>query len=264
MAAGSDDPTSPSGHPAPRTVNASDSSSAKVSLTELDQRTRGAFTAPTSGERAARLREWLATDPPADDVAEVYRELATRDKGAAKLVKERLDELRRARAQDALAAEWAARAEALLAAPRLNLADAMAWQRDAAKAGAPLSREPLAGLRQRLAERMKAIEDLQTRVQVEREAAGLLVQRIDLLSTKPRAEAQAARDGLAQDVNDWRERQQGLTSAAGWADLDPRYPNQLDAARQQLEAVWQAFEAALAQAAAAAEDPHAPLPGVPV
>ena len=264
MTAGSDDPTSPSGQPAPRTVNASDSPSAKVSLTELDQRTRGAFTAPTSGERAARLREWLATDPPADDVAEVYRELATRDKGAAKLVKERLDELRRARAQDALAAEWAARAEALLAAPRLNLADAMAWQRDAAKAGAPLSREPLSGLRQRLTERMKAIEDLQTRVQVEREAAGLLVQRIDLASTKPRAEAQAARDGLAQDVNDWRERQQGLTSAAGWADLDPRYPNQLDAARQQLEAVWQAFEAALAQAAAAAEDPQAPLPGVPV
>ncbi|MDM7457473.1 MAG: DUF349 domain-containing protein [Tepidimonas sp.] len=245
-------------------MNASAPLSAKTSLTELDQRTRGAFTAPTSGERAARLREWLATDPPADDVAEVYRELATRDKGAAKLVKERLEELRRARAQESLAAEWAARAEALLDAPRLNLADAMAWQRDAAKAGAPLSREPLAGLRQRLAERMKAIEDLQTRVQVEREAAGLLVQRIDLLSTKPLAEAQAARDGLAQDVNDWHERQQGLATAAGWADLDPRYPNQLEAARQQLDAVWQAFEAALAQAAAAADDPQAPLPGVPV
>jgi ATP-dependent RNA helicase SUPV3L1/SUV3 len=37
------------------------------------------------------------------------------------------------------------KAEALLGAARLNLADAMAWQRDAAKAGAPLSREPLAG-----------------------------------------------------------------------------------------------------------------------
>ncbi|MGQ9724449.1 MAG: DUF349 domain-containing protein, partial [Tepidimonas sp.] len=233
-------------------------------MTELDQRTGGAFTAPTSGERAARLRDWLATEPSADDLAEVYRELSTRDKGAAKLVKERLNEHRRARAQDAMAAEWAARANALLSAARLNLADAMAWQRDAAKAGAPLSREPLASLRQRLSERMKAIEDLQTRIQVEREAASLLVQRIDLLSTKPRAEAMAARDGLAQDVADWRARQAGLAATPGWTDLDPRYPNQLEAAHQQLEAVWQAFEAALAQAVAAAEDPQAPLPGVPV
>jgi ATP-dependent RNA helicase SUPV3L1/SUV3 len=45
-------------------------------------------------------------------LSEVYRELAGRDKGAAKLVRARLDERRRARAQDAIAAEWAARAEA--------------------------------------------------------------------------------------------------------------------------------------------------------
>ncbi|WP_424859537.1 DUF349 domain-containing protein [Tepidimonas sp. HKU77] len=246
------------------TVNASESSSAKATLSELDQRTGGAFTAPTSGERAARLRDWLATDPSIEALSEVYRELAGRDKGAAKLVRERLDERRRARAQDAIAAEWAARAEALLAAPRLNLADAMAWQRDAAKAGAPLSREPLAGLRQRLSERMKAIEDLQTRIQVEREAAGLLVQRIDLLSTKPVADAQAARDALAQDVQDWQQRAAALVESPGWADLDPRYPAQLDGARQQLEAVWQAFDAALAQAVAALADGQAPLPGVPV
>jgi ATP-dependent RNA helicase SUPV3L1/SUV3 len=245
-------------------VNASESSSAKATLSELDQRTGGAFTAPTSGERAARLRDWLATDPSIEALSEVYRELAGRDKGAAKLVRERLDELRRARAQDAIAAEWAARAEALLAAPRLNLADAMAWQRDAAKAGAPLSREPLAGLRQRLSERMKAVEDLQTRIQVEREAAGLLVQRIDLLSTKPVADAQAARDALAQDVQDWQQRAAALVESPGWADLDPRYPAQLDGARQQLEAVWQAFDAALAQAVAALADAQAPLPGVPV
>ncbi|WP_231572190.1 DUF349 domain-containing protein [Tepidimonas taiwanensis] len=245
-------------------VNAPESTHAKASLTELDQRTGGAFSAPTSSERAARLRAWLDTDPSADALAEVYRELAPRDKGAARLVRERLDEQRRARAQEALATEWAAKAEALLAAPRLHLADAMAWQRDAAKAGAPLSREPLAGLRQRLAERMKAIEDLQTRVQVEREAAGLLVQRIDLLSTQPIADARAARDALAQDVAEWLQRQAALASQPGWHDLEPRYPGQIDAARQQLDAVWQAFEAALAQAVAALQDPQAPLPGVPV
>jgi hypothetical protein len=45
--------------------------------------------------------------------------------------------------QAVIAAEWQAKAEALLAAAQLNIADALAWQRDAAKAGAALSREPL-------------------------------------------------------------------------------------------------------------------------
>src|SRR5205085_1000030 len=83
-------------------------------------------------------------------------------------------------------------ARGLLAQPRLNIADAMAWQRDAAKAGAPLSREPLAGVKQQLAERIKGIEDLQTRVQVQREAAVLLAQRIEVLSTKSWKDAEAA------------------------------------------------------------------------
>ena len=48
------------------------------------------------------------------------------------------------------------------------------WQRDAAKAGAPLSREPLAALKLAVAERVRGIEDLQHRVQVQREAAVLL------------------------------------------------------------------------------------------
>ena len=68
----------------------------------------------------------------------------------------------------------------------------MAWQRDAAKAGAPLSREPLATLKAQLADRVKGIEDLQHRVQVQREAAVLLAQRIEVLSTKSWRDAQAA------------------------------------------------------------------------
>ncbi|NBW87799.1 MAG: hypothetical protein EBR23_13495, partial [Planctomycetia bacterium] len=55
---------------------------------------------------------------------------------------------------------------ALRDAPRINIADAMAWQRDAAKAGAPLSREPLAGLKTALADRVKAIEDLNLELSV--------------------------------------------------------------------------------------------------
>jgi len=150
----------------------------------LDALTGGAFSAATSGERAARIRDWLATDPPTAQLQEVFKELSARDKGAAKAIRERLDELRRAVAQEAIAADWAAKAQALLAAARLNIADALAWQRDAAKAGAPLSREPLQTLKGELAERVKAVEDLQHRVQVQREAAVLMAQRIEVLSTK--------------------------------------------------------------------------------
>jgi len=246
-------------------VNPSDKTQNKpADLSQLDALTGGAFTAPTSGDRAARVRDWLASEPSAELMAEVYRELSLRDKGAAKGLKEKLDEIKRAKAQDAIAQEWAARAESLLAQPRLNLADAMAWQRDAAKASAPLSREPLAGLKSALAERMKAVEDLQHRLQVEREAAVLLAQRIEMFSTKPWAEAQAALDGLRADVAAWQLQAEGLVADPAWAALDPKFPGQLDTSRNQLKLVWEAFEAALAQAIAAAASPEAPLPAVPV
>ncbi len=230
----------------------------------LDALTGGAFSAPTSGERAARIRAWMAGDPPAEQLAEVFRELSNRDKGAAKPLREKLDELRRARGQDALAADWAAKAQALLDGSRLNLADALAWQRDAAKAGAPLSREPLAGLKLLLSERVKTIEDLQHRAQVQREAAVLIAQRTEVLSTKPWLEAQSIWAGLRTDVGHWQTQAHALTCDPVWPSVDPRFPVQIEAARQQLLAVWGAFEAALAMAVAAADDVDAPLPAVPV
>lgn len=245
-------------------VNTTVLSVPQPTVAELDALTGGAFSAPTSGERAARLRAWLEGQPPIETVRAVYRELATRDKGAAKIVKERLEEHKRQRAQDEAAAQWAARAEALLAQTHFNMADALAWQRDAAKAGAPLSREPLASLRQRLAERIAAIEDLTHRVHVEREAAGLLVQRIDMLSTRPIADAEAAHEALARDVAQWRERAEALVAAPAWGDLEPRHAAQLQATREQVQAVWQAFDAALAQARRARDDAQAALPGVPL
>ena len=152
-------------------------SSSALDLASLDTLTGGALTAPTSGERAARLREWMATEPSADLLQQVFKEMSNRDKGAAKVLREKLDELKRSQGQDVLAAEWAERANSMLTASRLNIADAMAWQRDAAKAGAPLSREPLAGLKQQLNEKIKAVEDLQHQVMVQRETAVLLAQR---------------------------------------------------------------------------------------
>ena len=230
----------------------------------LDALTGGAFSAPTSGERAARVREWLATEPGLEHMNEVFKELSQRDRGAAKPLKEKLDEHKRQKAQEHIAVEWAQKAEALVSQPRLNLADAMAWQRDAARAGAPLSREPLAGLKASLAERVKAIEDLQHRVQVERESAVLMAQRIEVLSTKSWREAQASASALQADVEQWQRQASGLSEDAQWPSVEPKFPPMLEASRHQLQLVWDAFEAALAQTVAADADAQAPLPAVPV
>jgi hypothetical protein len=241
------------------------SSSAQRNDTQaLDELTGGAFSAATAGERAARVRAWLQGEPAPEQLQLVYRELSVKDKGAAKLLRERLDELKRQRDQEGMAAEWAQKAQALLEVAKLNVADAMAWQRDAAKAGAPLSREPLAALKTRLADRVKAVEDLQHRAQVQREAAVLLAQRIEVLSTKSWLDAQAASEALATDVAAWQAGAAVLPADPNWASVDPRFAPQLEASRAQLALVWDAFSAALAQARAAATDPAAALPQVPV
>ena len=230
----------------------------------LDALTGGAFSAATSGERASRIREWLLTQPAQDQLQEVFKELSARDKGAARAVRERLDEIKRMHGQEAMASEWADKANALLSASRLSIADALAWQRDAAKAGAPLSREPLSALKTQIADRIKVIEDLQHRVQVQRETAVLLAQRIEVLSTKSFRDAEAALETLGTDVNRWQEHAQELTSDASWASVEARFPPMLDGSRAQLLAVWDAFQSALTQTLAAAASAEAPLPTVPV
>ena len=230
----------------------------------LDAMTGGAFVAQTSGERAAKLREWLIKEPSYEDLQLVFKEISTRDKGAAKVLREKLDELKRSHGQEVLAAEWAERARAMLSSTRLNIADAMAWQRDAAKAGAPLSRDPLANLKQQLNEKIKAVEDLQHQVMVQRETAVLLAQRIEVLSTKSLKEADAANELLQSDVANWQQQAHALTEDAAWQSVDLKYPPQLDGSRMQLLSVWEAFEGALFQAKAAREDAHEALPSVPV
>ena len=230
----------------------------------LDGLTGGAFSAPTSGERTARIRTWLATEPTHEQMAEVYKDLANRDKGAAKPLKEKLDEIKRSKGQEAIGAEWAVKAQALLGVSKLNLADALAWQRDAAKAGAPLSKEPLAGLKVQLAERVKTIEDLQHRTQVQREAAVLIAQRIEVLSIKPWRDAQTVLEALGADVAHWQSQANDITQDANWASVDAKFPPLLDASRGQLLAVWEAFQGAIAVAVKAADDAAAPLPAVPV
>ncbi len=243
-----------------------DTKAAKASAVAhpLDALTGGAFSAPTSGDRAAKVREWLASSPSAEQMQEVFKELSSKDKGAAKPLREKLDEIKRTHAQEHIAAEWADKANALLAGSKLNIADALGWQRDAAKAGAPLSKEPLAGVKTRLTERVKQIEDLQHRAQVQREAALLMAQRIEVLSTKPLADAQAAWDMLRTDVAQWQGQTDAMAHDAQWHSLDTKLAPQLDNARQQLLTLWDAFQAAVAQAVAAMGDKAAPLPAVPV
>lgn len=238
---------------------------AKTSETHpLDALTGGAFSAETSGERASRIRDWLVTQPSHDQLQEVFKELSVRDKSAARAVRERLDEIRRLETQEKIGVEWAEKAQQLLAASTLNIADAMAWQREAAKAGAPLSREPLSVFKGQLAERVKVIEDLQHRVQVQREAAVLLAQRIEVLSTKPWRDALAALEALSADVAHWQAQADELTGDANWVSVDAKFPPLLENSRTQLLVVWDAFQSALALTQAAAQDEQAALPPVPV
>lgn len=233
-------------------------------IANLDSLTGGAFTAPTSGERSARVRDWLLSNPSAEQLADVFKELSIKDKGAAKLVREKIDDAKRLKSQESLAADWASKAQALLDMVKLNIADALAWQRDAAKAGAPLSREPLAALKTQLADRVRVIEDLQRRVQVQREAAVLLAQRIEVLSTKSWQDAQSALDALRVDVDQWQAQAAQLVADTSWPSVDAKFPPLLDASRGQLLVVWDAFQAALALTVVAAQDAAAPLPPVPM
>jgi ribonuclease HI len=240
-----------------------DSSNKPLDLAALDKLTGGAFTVSTSADRTAHLRDWLAGQPTLEQVQAVFDEMSHRDKGAAKVLREKLDELRRSKDQDALIVEWTAKGEALRDAPHINLADAMGWQRDAAKAGAPLSREPLAGLKTALAERVKAIEDLQHQTQVQREAAVLLAQRIEVLSTKPWQDALAQREALQADLDRWVAQAQALAADAQWPSVDAKFAPALQTSTQQVQAVWTAFGEALTLTEAAAADAAAPLPAVP-
>ena len=73
----------------------------------LDDLTGGAFSAATSGERAAKIRDWLASNPSTEHLQDVFKELSSRDKGAARPIRDKLDELKRAKGQEQISVEWA-------------------------------------------------------------------------------------------------------------------------------------------------------------
>ena len=243
----------------------SDNHDHSVDPSLVDHLTGGAITAPTAQARTELIKKWLETSPAPsyNQLSDVFKVLSAKDKGAARLVRESMDEIKKTQTQETLTALWEAKANALLETQKLNIADAMAWQRDAAKEGAPISKEPLASLRGALAERVKTIEDLQHRAQVQREAAVLLAQRIEVLSTKYWEEAQSLESALSSDVERWRTEQHALLSQKDWSSVDPKYTPALETSAEHLKLVWEAFSAALKQAALSAVDASQALPAVP-
>jgi len=230
---------------------------------QLDAMTAGAFTAPTSGDRTTRIREWLATQPPIEQIQEVYKELSSRDKGAAKQLREKIDELKRHKSQEQVLLDWQVKGQAILASQKFHIADALAWQRDAAKAGAPLSKEPLVGLKNQLFERIKRVEDLEHRAQVQREAAVLMAQRIEVLSTKPWREAFDLKDTLKRDVQAWVAVRDKIFGDEQWSSVDLKHAPALTNSGQQMQALWDAFSAALEQAQKSSVSKEDALPQVP-
>ena len=215
---------------------------------QLDALTGGAFSVPTSGERSTRIRDWLSTGPDAVLIQEVYKEMSSRDKGVSKQLREKLDELKRLKSQEQLLEDWALKGQALLGMQKFQIADALAWQRDAAKAGAPLSKEPLASLKVQLFERIKKVEDLEHRAQVQREAAVMMAQRIEVLSTKPWREAFELQESLSKDVQAWVSAKEQITGDEHWASVDLKHAPALSSSGEQMQALWSAFSDALTQA----------------
>lgn len=230
----------------------------------LDALTGGLFSLETSAARLQAAQDWLDGHPDPEDVQLVYKELVAKDKGAARPLRDRLHALRQASQQDALAHEWQGKAEDLLQAARFNLADALAWQRDAGQAGAPLSREPLSSLAARLRQRIEHLEHLQNEVMTQNETGALLLQRMDLLSAGDWQQAVEKQERLQADLTNWQDKAGTLLLNAEWNSLEPRHGRQLQALQTQLPEVWEAFVAALQQAQQAALDPQAELPPVPV
>ncbi len=244
-------------------MTAEDPQHAPASLQDLNALTSGAFSATQSQERTALLKAWLQTQPALGDLVKVHREMSGRDKGAAKVLKEAMDALKREHHQEELASEWSDKAQQVLAQHPFVMGNALAWIRDAAKAGAPLSKEPLATLKAQLSERIKSVEDLQQQCMVQREGVHLLMQRMDNLSAREWVHAQAGLAAVKEDVAQAVKALDQLVHHADWPHVDLRFPPQVEQSRQLLWAAWQAFDEAGHIAHTAEQDPQAPLPAVP-
>lgn len=175
-----------------------------------------------------------------------------------------MNDIRQTPTPEEISHEWAQKAEKILKAKQFSINDGEAWLRDAAKAGAPLSKEPLSALRAEMADTIKALQDLQHRSMVQKEAAVLLAQRIDVLSTKSWRVAAQATEGLKADIEKWQSMAGQLSSSPLWSHVEARYQSTLETSGAHLQIVLDAFNHAVNLAVTASEDPSAELPNVQV
>lgn len=236
-----------------------------ISIDQLDAMTGGAFTAASSQERAERIEAWLKSQPSAADLQQVHKELSQKDSGVAKLVKEVLDTLKEQEQDAALKQEWLDKGEALCGADKMNIADGLAWLRDAEKAlGEQWNDMTVHAMSERVQERVSGIEHAERDVQALLESGTFFARRIEALSTKTIDQAGEEAEHLAKDIQEWMDDAQQLPTRAQWSSVDAKYPPRLEAEQKQLQLVWTTFQDVLKTAQQAKQDSSVDLPAVPV
>lgn len=236
-----------------------------ISIDQLDALTGGAFTADSSQQRAERVQAWLAAQPEAEHLQQVHRALSQKDSGVAKLVKEVLDERRRKEQEQALRQEWLNRAEELCGAEKINIADGLAWLRDAQAAlGEQWHDAGVQAAGEQVQARVSSIEQAERDVQALLESGTFFARRIDALSTKTIDQAAEEAEHLTADIDEWMADAQKLPAHAQWGSVDMKYPPRLEAQQKQLQLVWTTFQEVLKAAQQAKQDSSVELPDVPV
>lgn len=232
---------------------------------DLDVLTGGAFSANSSQERVDAIQQWLATNPAIDAMQEVHKELSNKDSGVAKLVKDKLDVLKELEQLQAAQAEWVQKADDMLGASKMSMADGLAWLRDAEQSlGLGWAETSVLQAAERVRERVDAIDRLERNAQALLESGNFFARRIDALSAKGIDQAAEEAEHLAADMTQWVADAKALPEQPHWGSVDAKYPSKLEAESTQLEQVWQTFQDALSAAQQAKEDATQELPKVPV
>ncbi len=122
----------------------------------------------------------------------------------------------------------------------------------------------MASLKIELLERAKSIEDLQHKVQVQREVAVLLAQRIEVLSTKPWKMLKLPWRPCNRMSPNGASRHWHCAAMPDGFRVQERFTSILQSSEEQLLLAWQAFWMPWPVTKLAAEDGNAPSPAVPV
>ncbi|MBU6436641.1 MAG: DUF349 domain-containing protein, partial [Betaproteobacteria bacterium] len=216
--------------------------------------------APSAQLRADALTRWLAGDPPRPEVEQLLHALQDRDRGAARVLRERLAAASsHEQAQLALAA-LTARAQELVAKPTLTSQDAVeidALLQPYAPAQWP---EALTAARQAITERLHAQTELQALVRAAQAALADWRAAVRAAGSAPLAQAQAEHVALAERQQQLQAQVDQIAAQAEWPAMPPRLRAQWQAAAAEAFAAWQLQQADLARAVAALADSAAELP----